>query len=109
MKSHVGLAGVVVLQFAFTFPASAHPGSGIVVDARGWIYFNEAGDPDERLPGSIWQIDPQGKLSRLQSGGAHYLALDTKRNLASADLARWFSARVAPWFQQTDTADSRLI
>src|SRR5437868_13352379 len=110
MKTHVGLAGVVLLLFAIVeFPASAHPGSGIVTDARGWIYFNEAGDPDERLPGSIWQIDPQGKLTRLHVGGAHYLALDTKRSLDSADLARWFAARVTPWFQQADTAESRLI
>jgi hypothetical protein len=110
MKSNLGFAGMVLLQLAvIVFPASAHPGSGIVVDARGWIYFNEAGDPAERLPGSIWQIDLQGNLTRLQTGGAHYLALDTKRTLARADLVRWVSERVTPWFQQADTTDARLI
>src|SRR5262249_10286244 len=110
MKNNLGFAGIALLQAALIiFPASAHPGSGIVVDARGWIYFNEAVDPDARLPGSIWQIDPQGNLTRLQSGGPHYLALDTKWTLAGADLARWVSERVTPWFQEADTADARLI
>jgi sugar lactone lactonase YvrE len=110
MKTKSAFALVVLSQLALvTFTALAHPGSGIVVDARGWVYFNEAGDPDARLPGSIWQIDPQGKLTRLKVGGAHYLTLDTKRALASDDLARWFSARVTPWLQQADTADARLI
>jgi len=110
MKTKSAFALVILTHLTFvTFTTSAHPGSGIVVDSRGWVYFNEAGDPDARLPGSIWQIDPQGKLTRLKVGGAHYLALDTKGGLASDDLARWFSARVTPWFQQVDTADAQLI
>jgi hypothetical protein len=110
MKTRSSFALVVLTQFTLvTFATLAHPGSGIVVDTQGRIYFNEAGDPAERLPGSIWQIDPQGKLTRLQVGGAHYLALDTKGSLASEDLARWVSERVTPWFQQAGTADARLI
>src|SRR4030095_4690510 len=85
------------------------PGSGIVVDARGRVYFSEAGDIDAHLPGAIWQIDAQGKLSRLQEGGAHYLALDAKRGFAPADLSRWFGQRVTPWLQRADTPDASLI
>lgn len=110
MKTHLCTILAVLAQFAFTtFTTSAHPGSGIVVDAQGRVYFNEAGDPAERLPGSIWQIDSQGKLTRLQEGGAHYLALDTKRSLARSDLARWVAERVTPWFQRADTPDAALI
>jgi len=110
MKTKSAIAFVILLQLTFvTYTTLAHPGSGIVVDARGWVYFNEAGDPDAQLPGSIWQINPQGELTRLKEGGAHYLTLDTKRSLASDDLARWFSTRVTPWFQQADTANTRLI
>src|SRR5438034_5605224 len=87
MKTHLGFILAVLVQFAFaTFTTSAHPGSGIVVDSRGRVYFNEAGDPDERLPGSIWQIDPQGKLTRLKEGGAHYLALTRSEILPNPTL-----------------------
>jgi hypothetical protein len=92
-----------------TLPALAHPGSGIVVDGRGWVYFSEAGDIDAHLPGVIWQIDAQGKLTRLQEGGAHYLALDVKRGFAPANLARWFGERVTPWLERADTQEGALI
>ncbi len=92
-----------------TFTTSAHPGSGIVVDAQGRVYFSEAGDIDARLPGAVWQIDRQGKLSRLQEGGAHWLTLDVKRGFAQSDLTRWFKERVRPWLQRVDTSDAALI
>lgn len=110
MKTHVAFIVAAWAQFgALTFTASAHPGSGIVVDAQDRVYFNEAGDPDERLPGSIWQIDAQGKLTRLKVGGAHYLALDTKRGFAQSNLSAWFDERVTPWLQRVDTPDGSLI
>jgi hypothetical protein len=102
------LAVVAVFGFA-AFTASAHPGSGIVVDAQGRVYFSEAGDIDAHLPGAIWQIDRQGKLSRLQEGGAHYLALDVKGGFAQTDLDRWFGQRVTPWLQRVDTSDGALL
>src|SRR5215471_9085877 len=58
------LLAVMALSSLATFRASAHPGSGIVIDAQGRVYFSEAGDIDAHLPGAIWQIDGQGKLSR---------------------------------------------
>src|SRR5438552_14017730 len=110
MKTHLGFILAVLAQFAFaTFTTSAHPGSGIVVDSRGRVYFNEAGDPAERLPGAIWQIDPQGELTRLKEGGAHYLALDRRRSFAQSNLARWFGERVTPWLQRADIPDGALI
>jgi sugar lactone lactonase YvrE len=110
MKTNLGFILVVWVQFGlFNFTTSAHPGSGIVVDAQGRIYFNEAGDPAERLPGTIWQIDTQGKLTRLHVGGGHYLALDTKRGFTQSDLSAWFGERTTPWLQRADTPDAALI
>jgi sugar lactone lactonase YvrE len=110
MKRHPGFMLAALVQVVVsTFTTSAHPGSGIVVDAQGRVYFNEAGDPAERLPGSIWQIDAQGKLTRLKVGGAHYLALDTKKGFAQSNLSAWFGERITPWLQLVDTPDAALI
>lgn len=101
---------VFVAALAFTVPrVLAHPGSGIVVDARGRVYFNDVGDPDTRTPGAIWQIDAEGKVTRLQSGGAHWLALDTRRSFSQTNLTEWFKRRVTPWLQRAGTPDAALI
>src|SRR4051812_24983408 len=92
-----------------TFTASAHPGSGIVVDGQGRVYFSEAGDPDAHLSGVLWQIDVEGKLSPLHEGGAHFLTLDVTRGFSQANLAQWFGQRVTPWLQRVDTPGGALI
>jgi sugar lactone lactonase YvrE len=110
MKNHFKNFLAVLVHFGFTtLSALAHPGSGIVVDPQGRVYFSEAGDIDAHLPGAIWQIDAQGKLTRLQEGGAHYLTLDAQRGFAPTNLARWFGERVTPWLQRADTPDAALI
>src|SRR5947207_7881152 len=110
MKNYFSILLAVLAHFRFTtFTSSAHPGSGIVVDAQGRVYFSEAGDIDAHLPGAIWQIDTQGKLTRLQEGGAHYLTLDTTRSFAPANLAGWFGERHTPWLQRADTPNAALI
>lgn len=110
MKNYFSILLAVLAHLCFaTFTASAHPGSGIVVDAQGRVYFSEAGDIDAHLPGAIWQIDAQGKLTRLREGGAHYLTLDAKRGFAPTDLARWFGERRTPWLQRADTPYAALI
>src|SRR4030095_5404739 len=86
------LAAALALFGLATFTASAHPGSGIIADAQGRVYFSEAGDIDAHLPGAIWQIDQQGKLTRLHEGGAHFLTLDLKRGFAQANLDRYHGA-----------------
>jgi hypothetical protein len=57
----------------------------------------------------IWQIDRQGKLTRLHEGGAHWLTLDLKRGFAQSDLDRWFAQRVTPGLQRVDTSDAALL
>src|SRR2546426_12733931 len=110
MKSYFNILRTALALFGLaTLAASAHPGSGIVVDAQGRVYFSEAGDIDAHLPGAVWQIDPQGKLTRLHEGGAHYLTLDAKRSIAQTNLTRWFGERLTPWLQCVDTPDTALI
>jgi len=62
---------IVAVQFSFAnFMASAHPGSGIVVDAQGNVYFLHF----ER---GVGKIDPHGKLSYLgNTRGGHWMCLD---------------------------------
>lgn len=49
--------------------AIAHPGSGIVVDRRGYVYFVDTGS-------GVWTIDPRGKLSRHEGQRFHWMAID---------------------------------
>src|SRR5262249_28052648 len=84
--------------------ASAHPGSGIVVDAQGRVYFVETGNPDAgaRFPGFIWEVDTRGKLSPVHRVGAHWLTLDANGSFARADLGGWFRERRTPWLQRVE-------
>lgn len=48
---------------------SAHPGSGIVLDKEGNIYFTDTGK-------GVWKIDTQGKLSFLPASRFHWMTID---------------------------------
>ena len=71
MKTHLLSILVVTAQFSVTpFMASAHPGSGIVVDAQGNVYFSHF----ER---GVGKIDRQGKLTYVgNTRGGHWMCLD---------------------------------
>ena|ERR1043166_3095009 len=62
---------VVAAQFSWaTFTAPAHPGSGIVVDQQGNVYFTHTGR-------GVGKIDPQGKLTYVgETHGGHWMCLD---------------------------------
>jgi hypothetical protein len=47
----------------------AHPGSGIVVDRHGYVFFVDTG-------GGVWMIDAGGKLTRRDGSRFHWLAID---------------------------------
>ena len=68
---------VVAAQFFLAiFTASAHPGSGIVVDQLGNVYFTHTGRGCAR-------IDPQGKLTYFHaSRGGHWMCLDAEGSFA---------------------------
>jgi formylglycine-generating enzyme required for sulfatase activity len=54
-------------------PALAHPGSGIVVDHRGYVWFLDTGY-------GLWQIDPAGRLTAQAGPAGHFLAIDRKQS-----------------------------
>src|SRR5262249_27530754 len=54
----------------FTTGAPAHPGSGIVVDPQGQVYFTHSGR-------GVAKIDAQGRLTYVHdSKGGHWMCLD---------------------------------
>jgi sugar lactone lactonase YvrE len=78
MSGVVALSALGTLSAAWTF---AHPGSGIVVDAQGQVFFQDS------LGRAIWEIDAQGKLTKYSDKlGGHWMALDPLGNFAHAEL-----------------------
>ena len=69
---------ILVLLFAGS-KALAHPGSGIVVDRQGNVYFLDTGS-------GVWKIDPAGKLTKLSGPAYHWMAIDIDGRLANATL-----------------------
>lgn len=63
--------------------AGAHPGSGIVIDGSGNIYFTDTGS-------GIWRIDSGGKLHRVAGQAFHWMALDAKGHFAHFAFTDWF-------------------
>jgi DNA-binding beta-propeller fold protein YncE len=57
----------------------AHPGSGIVVDRRGEIYFVDTGS-------GVWKIDLQGKLTHLSGPMFHWMTIDSDDRFSTVHL-----------------------
>lgn len=57
----------------------AHPGSGIVVDRLGHVYFVDTGS-------GLWKIDASGALVKITAPRFHWMALDADDRFASARL-----------------------
>ena len=78
--------------------ASAHPGSGIVVNSNGDVFFTDTGH-------GVWRIDSAGKLSHAYpSTGYHWLALDSTGSFSNADLRHLFAQHLAPNFERLTAA-----
>jgi hypothetical protein len=63
------LASLLVASAAAT--AIAHPGSGIVIDRRGYVYFADTGR-------GVWSIDPGGRLARHDGPRFHWMAIEER-------------------------------
>jgi hypothetical protein len=76
-RSWIGaVLAVSSLCGVFAAGAFAHPGSGIVVNAKGEVFFPYKG---------VCKIDARGKLTHVLKGrGRHYLALDPEERFSSA-------------------------
>ena len=59
----------IVLMLLLAVSASGHPGSGILVDRLGQVYFIDTGS-------GLWKIDARGALSHLSPLRNHWLAMD---------------------------------
>jgi DNA-binding beta-propeller fold protein YncE len=57
--------------------ATAHPGSGIVVDEYGQIYFTDTGK-------GVWKIDSNGKLAYLPASKFHWMTIDAYGHFAGS-------------------------
>jgi len=71
---------VAVLAFA-PAPAMAHPGSAIVVDRLGQIWFLDTGD-------GLWKIDTNGVLVRIGGNRFHWMTIDQDNRFIGATLPR---------------------
>jgi hypothetical protein len=60
-------------------PASAHPGSGIVVDRLGQVYFVD-------MVSGIWKLNAKGGLTHLPGQAFHWMALDAEGRFAGVRL-----------------------
>ena len=93
MRIHVLILLTAVVQASLTtFTASAHPGSGIVVDKQGNVFFSD-------LDRGVLKIDSRGKVTVVFSEGGHWLALDAVGSFSKVDFEksphwpRWFKRR----------------
>jgi hypothetical protein len=75
------LAAVAALLAGLLPSLLAHPGSGIVVDAQGQVFFQDS------AARTIWKIDTQGKVTpHSDKLGGHWMALDRTGKFAQSDL-----------------------
>ena len=83
---------VVLLSLLTPIGSLAHPGSGIVADRQGNIYFVDTGS-------GVWKIDRNGRLTRLSGPAYHWMAIDIDGRLAKATL---------PYFSSQDATITRV-
>ena len=86
IKIFVGLLSCIFVATS----AIAHPGSGIVVDEQGQVYFTDTGK-------GVWKIDNNGKLTFLPASKFHWMSIDAAGHFAgsSKNFGEYFE-RVTP-------------
>ncbi len=103
MRTYLAPFAIAAQLISTALTVTAHPGSGIVADDQGNVYFTATG---EWQPG-LWRIDPMDQVTRLSTTGAHWLALDPRGSFADSDLEGWFRQRISPWLKRVSLAGSR--
>jgi streptogramin lyase len=67
-----------LLMSPLAIKSFAHPGSGIVVDQLGNVFFTDTGK-------GVWRIDRQGKLTYMPASKFHWMAMDTAGYFAASE------------------------
>jgi sugar lactone lactonase YvrE len=83
--------GVLAVCYVLATVAFAHPGSGIVVDREGHVYFTDTGH-------GVWKIDATGRLTDSRTPSRfHWLDVDPEGRFADSErsFGEWFE-RVTP-------------
>src|SRR5215510_8631155 len=75
----VNLLTALVMVLVFSTSIIAHPGSGIVVDRRGEIYFVDTGS-------GVWKIDLHGRLTQIPGPRFHWMAIDSDNCFSTTHL-----------------------
>lgn len=86
------IALFAIMLFLAANEVLAHPGSGIVVDRQGNVYFVDTGS-------GVYKLDRNGKLTRLSGPAYHWMAIDIDGRLKNATL---------PYFSSGDATVSRV-
>lgn len=75
------VVGAVLATFLAVSPAFAHPGSGIVVDRQGQVYFLDTGL-------GVWKVNLQGRLVRHEGPAYHWMTIDHRGRFAQRHMPR---------------------
>lgn len=89
-RAIIALLAIVLLSVAEE--VLAHPGSGIVVDRHGNIYFVDTGS-------GVYKLDREGTLTRLSGPAYHWMAIDMDNRLTNVTL---------PYFSSDDATVTRV-
>ncbi|HMK25454.1 MAG TPA: SBBP repeat-containing protein [Chitinophagaceae bacterium] len=76
--------------------ALAHPGSGIVVDKEGNVFFTDTGM-------GVWKIDKQGKLTYIPASRFHWMAIDEAGYFAGSQ------KNFGEWFERVTLQNSKPV
>src|SRR5262245_56421831 len=69
----------IIGLFLCTSESLAHPGSGIVVDRSGNIFFVDTGS-------GLWKIDLSGKLTQVSGPAYHWITIDSDDRFSEGNL-----------------------
>jgi hypothetical protein len=79
MKNLNRIIPIIIAICLLAASALAHPGSGILVDRLGQIYFIDSGS-------GVWSLDMKGSLSHLSPLRNHWIALDPNNRFTGSRL-----------------------
>src|SRR5262245_1371103 len=79
---------ILFLTGLFSF-AHAHPGSGIVVDEQGQVYFQDT------IGRAVWKIAQSGAITKYYTNGGHWMCLDRAGAFATSQ-PKFHFERISP-------------